>query len=111
MGVGPSTLDKLKYRLGLLAQYEGLKLEDIFDFIGDSHIVVTYYDLFAEKLWDYSDKCFGKFDNIDFHYTYEGKEMRYIKKVHPELIKDTSIFWIIRGPVSLDRCSKHFDKE
>ena len=111
VGVGPSTIDKLKYRLGLLAQYEGLKLEDIFDFIGDSHIAVTYYDLFAEKLWDYSDKCFEKFDNIDFHYTYEGKEMRYIKKVHPELIKDTSIFWIIGGPVSLDRCSKHFDKE
>lgn len=111
VGVGPSTLDKLKSRLEILAGYEGLNLDDIFSgIIGDrGSIKVEFYDTFSRKMWEYTDRIYERFDDIDLHYTYEGKEMRFLKLFKPELIKNTTCFWIIGGPVDKKVLAKYYN--
>lgn len=124
VGVGPSTLDKLKSRLEILAGYEGIDIKDVFcgaigvetyeEAVDGSHTIpsikVEFYDTFSKKIWEYADRIYERFDDIDLHYTYEGKEMRFIKLFKPELIKDTTCFWIIGGPVDKKVLAKYYNK-
>lgn len=123
VGVGPNTLDKLRSRLEILAGYDGLDLKDIFyGEVGADYgtvneegkvcppIAVYYYDTFSKKIWEYADRIYERFDDIDLHYTYEGKEMRFIKLFKPELIKPTTCFWIIGGPVDKKVLAKYYNK-
>lgn len=117
IGVGPNTLDKLKSRLEILAGYEGLNINEIFcGVVGDENIIggnlieVEYCDTFSKKIWEYADRIYERFGDIDLHYTYEGKEMRFIKLFRPELIKETTCFWIIGGPVDKRVLAKYYNK-
>lgn len=112
IGVGPSTLEKFKTRLEILAGYEGLNLTEVFNFNTEekheNKINVIYYDTHAKKLWEYTDRIYERFADIDFHYTYEGKMVRFLKVFHPELIKETSCFWIIGSCLDKHRLEKYY---
>lgn len=54
-----------------------------------------YYDLHGTGHYQYSDWIPYEYEGINFHPTYEGKVMTYITECHPELFKDTTLFWIV----------------
>lgn len=113
IGVGPNTYDKLINRLELLSEYSGIALTEVFNFdplINNPNLInVIHYDPSAKKLWEYTDRIYEKFSDIDMHYTYEGKMLRFIRIFLPQLIKDTSCFWIIGSGLDKKRLEPYYN--
>ena len=114
IGVGPNTYDKLINRLELLASYEGIDLNSIFNFNPYSDdpdlINIKHFELHSKKLWEYTDRIYEKFSDIDMHYTYEGKMLRFLRIFLPDLIKPTSCFWIIGSSLDKKRLEPFYSR-
>ena len=115
IGVGPNTYEKLMTRLTLLASYEGIELSSVFNFNHDTDepnlINVKHYETHSKKLWEYTDRIYEKFSDVDLHYTYEGKMLRFMKIFTPELIKESSCFWIIGSSLDKKRLEPYYGTE
>jgi hypothetical protein len=115
IGVGPNTYDKLISRLELLASYEGVDLNSVFNFnpySDDPNLInIKHYDPHSKKLWEYTDRIYEKFADIDMHYTYEGKMMRFLKIFLPDLIKEDSCFWIIGSSLDKKRLEPFYSNQ
>lgn len=115
IGVGPDTSEKLYSRLELLASFEGIDLNGIFNFnyhTDDPNLInIKHYNPNGKKrMWEYTDRIYEKFADIDMHYTYEGKMLRFLKIFLPDLIKETSCFWIIGSSLDKKRLEPYYDK-
>lgn len=58
---------------------------------------VEHHDLHTTGWVAYSDLMDYQWGDIELHPRYEGKVMSYIQKVMPEVIKPTTLFWIVGG--------------
>ena len=102
VGTGPSKIQYLTERLEVMGNYCGKDFE-LFDGLPytfpvlkrDLPLKTFFYDLHGEKYVTYQDERPFDFGGIDLHPTYEGKVMTYIYEKYPELIKDTTLFWIV----------------
>lgn len=56
---------------------------------------VEHYDLHTTGWVKYSDLMDYQWGDIELHPRYEGKVMNYIQQNMPEVIKPTTLFWII----------------
>jgi len=52
-----------------------------------------------------------KVDDITFHYRYEAKVYKHILDFHPELFKETTLFWIIGSVPDLNTTAENIGKE
>ena len=102
VGTGPSKIRYLTERLEIMGQYAGKdpylfqNLPYMFPTFNIKFpIEVIFYDLHGTKYVTYHDERPFEFGGIDLHPTYEGKVMTYIYEKMPELIKETSLFWIV----------------
>lgn len=53
------------------------------------------FDLHGEEYATYQDEVQFEYNGIEFHPTYEAKCMKYLTEYAPELLSDTTCFWII----------------
>lgn len=102
VGTGPSKIKYLAERLEIMGQYCGKdpyifgNLPYIFPTFNKSFPIETiFYDLHGTKYVTYKDERPFNFGDIDLHPTYEGKVMTYVYEKMPQLIKDTTLFWIV----------------
>lgn len=102
VGTGPSKIKYLTERLEIMGEYCKKDFE-IFGGLPYTFPVLRkeiplqtfFYDLHGTKYVTYQDEMPFTFGGIDLHPTYEGKVMTYIYEKVPELIKDTTLFWIV----------------
>lgn len=52
-----------------------------------------------------------KVDDITFHYRYEAKVYQHILDFHPELFKDTTLFWVIGSVPDLQTTADNLHKQ
>ena len=65
-----------------------------------------------ESGYEYSKTLKGvSVDDITFHYRYEAKVYTHIKEYHPELFKDTTLFWVIGSVPDLETTARNLGKE
>ncbi len=102
VGTGPSKIQYLTERLEVMGDYCGrdLRIFDglpyTFDFdAGPRPLQAIFYDLHGEGYVRYSDLRPYTFGDIDLHPTYEGKVMTYLNDRHPDLIRESTLFWIV----------------
>lgn len=100
VGIGPSKTNRLAERLEVMSGcsvdccvYDGLPYTMK---ISRHRPIQTYfYDLHGEHYCQYNDEMPFQFGSIDLHPTYEGKVMTYIYERMPELVRSTTLFWIV----------------
>jgi len=104
VGISPNKISFINERLKLMSLYlkeNLLNFNKKFDFgkleclPGKNSIDLYYYDLNGTGWTTYQDEVKFNYNSIEFHPTYEGKCFSYLSKVLPNLIKETSLFWII----------------
>ena len=70
---------------------------------------VTYLTTW-HKYTDYSKLLTGiSFGGIDFHPRYEAKTFNFIKTARPDLIKNTTLFWIVGSDVSKEAMTPYVE--
>lgn len=112
VGIGPTKMDLIDARLRIFAQLTG-KDYGVFAPQFDSELPLFhrnrwltgsgpeplyelhYEDLHGQGLVAYSDRQPYSYGGIDFHPTYEGKVMTHLFSRHPELVRPTTLFWIV----------------
>lgn len=110
IGVGPDKRQYLTERLYRIREashletrlFKGLEYDQV---IYDSVPKAFPYEIVYLTTWyrytDYNRLLQGEsFGNIDFHPRYEAKTFNFIRIVRPDLIKDTTLFWIVGSDVS-----------
>lgn len=93
LGVGPTRLDWIEHRLETIADSVlGVDVGSLFrrryyhhertqdDYQTDGELVLEHWDLHATHFATYQDRMPFTLDGIDFHPTYEGKALRYMKQ-------------------------------
>lgn len=112
IGVGPNTYERLITRLELLASYDNIDLNTIFNFDSTKRVEglinIHHYDPHTKKLWEYTTRIYESFAGIDMHYTYEGKMLRFMRIFLPHLFKETSCFWIIGSGLDKKRLEPYY---
>lgn len=58
---------------------------------------IVHHDLHTTGWVRYSDLMDYQWGDIELHPRYEGKVMAYVQQVMPEVIKPTTLFWIVGG--------------
>lgn len=116
VGTGPSKIQYLTERLEVMGQYCG---KESYLFSGLPYLFPTFnkkfpietifYDLHGTKYVTYQDERPFDFGGIDLHPTYEGKVMTYVYEKMPELIKDTTLFWIVGNKPYRKEMEKYVD--
>ena len=56
---------------------------------------IVHHDLHLAKYVTYQDEMKFDYEGVEFHPTYEGKTMKYIKQFLPELWNEGSMYWIV----------------
>ena len=72
---------------------------------------IPYEIIYHDTKMEYNKTIRGlKVDDITFHYRYEAKCYDYLLKNRSDLIKDTSLFWIVGSVPDLEttalKCNK-----
>ncbi len=114
VGTGPSKIRYLTERLECMGWYAGLDYE-LFDGLpysfptpqGKPPLRTFFYDLHGDGWVAYHDEMPFTFGDVDLHPTYEGKVMTYIYEKMPELIRDTTLFWIVGNRPLMEAMQKH----
>lgn len=60
-----------------------------------NQIAIVHYDLNTSGFCRYADLMPFSYDGIDFHPRYEGKCLNWLARFKPELLTETSCFWIV----------------
>lgn len=119
VGIGPSKLDLVNARLRIFEELTDVRYAGAFDcqFEGkydtlnpDRDLFQTreplyklhYDDLHARGIVRYEDPQPYSYEGIDFHPTYEGKVMNWLFKYRPELVKPSTLFWVIGSKPSIE---------
>lgn len=115
VGIGPSRLVWLWKRLAQIEEATGLSIRSLFsleahdgpDILGAAEggpIAMDHFDLHGTGYVTYSDRIPWHEDGIDFHPTYEGKIMKWLREpslAHREAVfslvehRDSTLFWIV----------------
>jgi len=98
VGIGPSRRDWLEERLALLESVSGVETRRYGAGSAPGDFRLTHYDLHGTGWVRYQDEMPHKHAGLELHPTYEGKVFRYIAEARPELLSETSLFWIVGGP-------------
>lgn len=71
-----------------------------------------YEFIWHESGYEYSKTIKGmKVDDITFHYRYEAKVYKHLLDFHPELFKDTTLFWVIGSVPDLKTTAKNIQRD
>jgi 1-aminocyclopropane-1-carboxylate deaminase/D-cysteine desulfhydrase-like pyridoxal-dependent ACC family enzyme len=101
IGIGPSKLGYLLSRLQIIGRAREQDLLGDFKSVHNpkacenARYRMYYRDLHRMGLADYQDEVPYALDGIEFHPTYEGKVVRHVRENMPELMKPTTLFWIV----------------
>lgn len=118
IGIGPSKMDLINARLGIFEGLTGVQYRGAFEttFEGDWDTLnpnrdlfpsrdplyrLHYDDLHGRGIVRYDEPQPYSYEGIDFHPTYEGKVMRYLLAARPELLRPSTLFWIVGSEPSL----------
>jgi hypothetical protein len=119
IGISPYKMAFVFERLKAMGELLGMNLLnfnkkfDDKDFITnpESDALDLYYDdLHGTGFTTYQDEIKFNYHGIDFHPTYEGKCFYYMVLNKPELIKLSSLFWIIGSKPTIANM-KHMESE
>lgn len=97
-GIGPPRLDWARDRLRQIEEVTGTEIQSLF--WGDrAQYPVTLHDLHTSGFTTYQDEVPGSYAGINFHPTYEGKVLAYIR-ANPQWFQETwesgrACFWIV----------------
>jgi len=112
-GVGPTKLVWIEDRLRAIEQFSGIQIRALFnrDYKNDPDQAASFqptkrapyrlvhYDLHATHFASYQDEMPFTYGGIDFHPTYEGKVMTYLRKHAKEFVhfwgSGKALFWIV----------------
>lgn len=110
IGIGPSRIAWVETRLRRIQSVIGATIEQHFyrhypgayrrvgelaNLASNRRYHLHYVDLHGQKLVDYQAEVPWSYEGIDFHPTYEGKVMKHLHTVRPDLLYDDSCFWIV----------------
>jgi hypothetical protein len=109
LGIGPTRLNWIYERLHIIELASGIKINTLFDrhFVHDPkeqaeqfhtetpRWEMWHYNLHSTKFASYQDEMPFTYHGLNLHPTYEGKMMTYLSQNLPELMKETSCFWIV----------------
>lgn len=118
VGIGPSKLDLINARLRIFEELTGVAYRGAFEcgFDTDADMLAVnrdlfpartalynlhYYDLHGTGQVQYDQPQPYSYGGIDFHPTYEGKVMNWLMRTHPELVRPTTLVWIVGSQPSL----------
>ena len=111
IGIGPTKMGLVDERLRLMGKLTGVDTQvfnakfksDLpsFQNTPKAPYSLHYDDLHGRGLVRYHKRVPYAYKGISFHPTYEGKVMNHIVKNAPELLKSTTVFWIIGSKPSV----------
>jgi hypothetical protein len=128
VGIGPSKLDLINDRLRIFQELTGVEYRGAYDCHFDTDLDVLqanrllfsareplyelrYDDLHGQGIVRYEDSQPYSYGGIDFHPTYEGKVMNWLFRERPELVKPTTLFWIVGSKPSAEAMSSILERE
>lgn len=112
IGIGPNKIDFVEERLDICSRVSGVETKIYERQYHDSPVIqekynsslfvaerpqmtLHHYDLHTTKYCDYQDRITYRHGDIEFHPTYEGKMMTYIKERLPFLFDEKTLIWIV----------------
>lgn len=115
IGIGPNKIDFVEERLDIISKVSGIdtkpytrmfhdspakqdKHESVFDMDdvkSNWNFNLHHYDLHTTKYVDYQDEMPYTHGDIQFHPTYEGKVMTYVKERYPHLLNNKTMVWVV----------------
>lgn len=101
VGLGPSRLAWMTERLAVLgftAQFnQAAEGDTTWGTItaADWKITVAFHDLIGTGYARYQDRWVEASDGIEFHPTYEAKMMRWLRDKRPDLLKKSTVVWVV----------------
>lgn len=126
-GIGPDKTSFFLERLKVIKESNGEKYKNILDFtLNGLNVSVDQHDIFSEvreprfevlyydlsKKYDYSDLVEEKFtDEVVLHPRYEAKVLKELKESFVELIKPSSLFWIVGSEPKLENVLRNLSLE
>lgn len=128
VGIGPSKLDLVDSRLRIFQELTGVEYRGAYDCNFDTDLdtlqvnrslfpareplyELRYDDLHGQGIVRYEDPQPYSYEGIDFHPTYEGKVMNWLFKSRPELIRPTTLFWIVGSKPSIETLAPILERE
>jgi len=116
VGIGPDKLPFIHKRFEAIKRYSGL---DTFNFQKcyeeqglegkpvNMPFDLFYFNLFKMGYTDYQANVKCKHDRITFHPTYEAKVMKWVKEFMPEILNESTLFWIIGSQPTIEAMQKN----
>lgn len=128
VGIGPSKLDLINDRLRIFQGLTGVEYRGAYDCRFDTDLdtlqvnrflfssreplyELHYDDLHGQGIVRYEEPQPYAYAGIEFHPTYEGKVMNWLFRERPELVKPTTLFWIVGSKPSMDVMSPILGRE
>ena len=102
LGIGPDKLSWVQQRLKVIGDYEGVSIMDRFVRVNTGQSALPYtgiewehFSLHDTGFSTYQDEMKEQYSNINFHPTYEGKMMRWLKQARRLRTDNSQCFWIV----------------
>jgi 1-aminocyclopropane-1-carboxylate deaminase/D-cysteine desulfhydrase-like pyridoxal-dependent ACC family enzyme len=123
IGIGPTRLQWIEDRLEAIESISGIQIRSRYrrayldhamleeEHQTDGPILLEHHDLHARGAVNYQDKVLWRQDGIDFHPTYEGKMMRYLKENRLLPRDDSTLVWIVGSAPSRAAITEAFIRD
>lgn len=107
VGIGPDKTQWMAERLDLISIHTEFEIDHPYQSAGlFNRVPARRYEWIQihtyPHLYSYQDEQPFSYNGLVFHPTYEGKCMKVLTELHPELVAEDTCFWVVGGPVDIE---------